>query len=96
VGNVGVVLGFSEKRGENVGNCRLQSPLISAILNSVILSLYRGGMPQLRMEFLGGFRVTHDGNPLTNFESSKVRALLAYLATDSQRPHPRESLAALL
>jgi WD40 repeat protein/DNA-binding SARP family transcriptional activator len=53
-------------------------------------------MPHLGMEFLGGFRVTHDGYPLTTFESNKVRALLVYLATESQRPHPRETLAALL
>jgi len=48
------------------------------------------------MEFLGGFRVTLDGAPVTSFESNKVRALLAYLATESQRSHPREALAALL
>ena len=53
-------------------------------------------MPHLGMEFLGGFRVTVDAAPLTTFESNKVRALLTYLATESQRPHPRESLAALL
>jgi DNA-binding SARP family transcriptional activator/tetratricopeptide (TPR) repeat protein len=53
-------------------------------------------MSHLGMEFLGGFRVTQDGIPLTNFESNKVRALLAYLAIESQRPHPRSSLAALL
>ena len=48
------------------------------------------------MQFLGGFHASLDGEPLTTFESSKVRALLAYLAVESQRPHPRESLAALL
>jgi len=53
-------------------------------------------MPQLGMELLGGFRVTLDGAPLTTFESNKVRALLAYLAAEAQRQHPRESLAALL
>jgi predicted ATPase/DNA-binding SARP family transcriptional activator len=53
-------------------------------------------MAHLRMEFLGGFRVSLDGTPITTFESSKVRALLAYLAIEAQRPHPRESLAALL
>lgn len=53
-------------------------------------------MPHLGMEFLGGFRVTLDGAPLNTFESNKVRALLAYLATESKRPHPRESLVALL
>jgi len=53
-------------------------------------------MPHLGMEFLGGFHASLDGTRLTEFESSKVRALLAYLAVESQRPHPRESLAALL
>jgi WD40 repeat protein/DNA-binding SARP family transcriptional activator len=53
-------------------------------------------MPQLRLEFLGGFRVSLDETPVTTFESNKVRALLVYLATESHRPHPRESLAALL
>jgi len=53
-------------------------------------------MPQLGMEFLGGFQVTLDGAPVTGFESNKVRALLAYLATEGQRRHRRESLAALL
>jgi predicted ATPase/DNA-binding SARP family transcriptional activator len=53
-------------------------------------------MPHLEMEFLGLFQASLDGTPLVTFESNKVRALLAYLATESQRPHPRESLAALL
>jgi DNA-binding SARP family transcriptional activator/tetratricopeptide (TPR) repeat protein len=53
-------------------------------------------MPKLGLEFLGGFRVTLDGAPITTFESAKVRALLAYLATESQRSHPRESLATLI
>ena len=53
-------------------------------------------MPHLGMQFLGGFQVSLDGTPLVAFESNKVRALLAYLATESQRPHRRESLAALL
>jgi predicted ATPase/DNA-binding SARP family transcriptional activator len=53
-------------------------------------------MPHLGMEFLGLFQASLDGTPLLTFESNKVRALLAYLATESQRPHPRESLAALI
>ncbi|UCH61270.1 MAG: winged helix-turn-helix domain-containing protein, partial [Anaerolineales bacterium] len=53
-------------------------------------------MAHLEMEFLGIFRARRDGNPLTDFESSKVRALLAYLAVEAQRPHSRERLAALL
>ena len=37
-----------------------------------------------------------DGEPVTVFESDKVRALLAYLAVESDRPHRRETLAGLL
>lgn len=40
--------------------------------------------------------VTLDAKPLTGFESAKVRALLAYLAAESGRPHARERLAELL
>ncbi|MEJ2737509.1 MAG: BTAD domain-containing putative transcriptional regulator [Anaerolineae bacterium] len=36
------------------------------------------------------------GQPLTEFYSSKVRALLAYLAVEAGREHPRPLLAALL
>jgi len=50
----------------------------------------------LRIELLGSFRVEKDEDTLTSFESNKVRALLAYLAAELQRPHRRESLAALL
>ena len=53
-------------------------------------------MAHLEMTFLGGFHASLDEQHLTTFESSKVRALLAYLAAEAQRPHPRESLAALL
>lgn len=37
-----------------------------------------------------------DGKPLGGFDSDKTRALLAYLALESDRAHRRESLAALL
>jgi DNA-binding SARP family transcriptional activator len=37
-----------------------------------------------------------DGEPVNGFESNKARALLAYLATESDRAHSREKLAALL
>ena len=53
-------------------------------------------MPQLRLELLGRFRVSLGGTPITTFESNKVRALLAYLAVETQHPHSREKLAALL
>ncbi len=53
-------------------------------------------MAKLSISLLGGFSVTLDGKPITSFESNKVRALLAYLATETDRPHSRDKLAALL
>lgn len=53
-------------------------------------------MAHLSLYFLGPFQATLDGHLLKGFESNKVRALLAYLAVESDRPHSRESLAALL
>jgi len=48
------------------------------------------------LSLLGTFQVILDGEPVTAFESDKVRALLAYLAVESDRPHRRETLACLL
>jgi DNA-binding SARP family transcriptional activator len=45
---------------------------------------------------LGPFQVTLAGELVTRFRSNKVRALLAYLAVEADRPHRREVLAALL
>jgi predicted ATPase len=53
-------------------------------------------MRQLAISLLGPFEVTIDGEPATRFEYAKVRALMAYLAVESHRPHPRAQLAALL
>ncbi|MCB0190102.1 MAG: winged helix-turn-helix domain-containing protein [Caldilineaceae bacterium] len=53
-------------------------------------------MAQLAIRLFGSFAVTCDGNPVTTFEYDKVRALLAYLAVESDRPHPRATLADLL
>lgn len=53
-------------------------------------------MMRLSLTLLGVFRVTLDGDPITGFESNKVRALLAYLAVESRRAHPRDMLAGLL
>ena len=51
---------------------------------------------RLSLSFLGPFQAARDGQPLTGFESNKVRALLAYLAIESDRPHSRAELACLL
>jgi DNA-binding SARP family transcriptional activator len=53
-------------------------------------------MAHLLLALLGPFQVTLAGEPVTSFESDKVRALLAYLAVEADRPHRRESLAGLL
>lgn len=53
-------------------------------------------MVHLRMALLGSFQVWLDGEPVTSFRSDKVRALLAYLALEADRPHTRASLCGLL
>ena len=53
-------------------------------------------MPRLALCLLGSFQVTVDEQPIVAFESDKARALLAYLAVESGRPHSREKLAGLL
>jgi DNA-binding SARP family transcriptional activator len=53
-------------------------------------------MPKLEIRLFGPFQAALDGTPIAGFESNKVRALLAYLATESARPQPRERLAGLL
>ena len=53
-------------------------------------------MVRLSIRVLGGFQVDFEGVPVTDFKSDKVRALLAYLAVEADRPHSRDSLAWLL
>jgi predicted ATPase/DNA-binding SARP family transcriptional activator len=53
-------------------------------------------MAHLSLSLLGPFQVTLGGEPVTGFKSNKVRALLAYLAVEADRPHRREVLAGLL
>ena len=53
-------------------------------------------MNRLEIRLLGPFEVILDGEPVEGFESMKVRALLAYLATETARPQQRDSLAGLL
>ncbi|HSJ56285.1 MAG TPA: BTAD domain-containing putative transcriptional regulator, partial [Anaerolineae bacterium] len=52
-------------------------------------------MAELQLTFLGGLRVARDGTPVSGFVSTKVQALLCYLALTGQ-PHLRPSLAGLL
>jgi DNA-binding SARP family transcriptional activator len=50
----------------------------------------------LSLSLLGVFQASLNEQPVTEFYSSKVRALLAYLAVETGRQHPRPVLAALL
>lgn len=51
---------------------------------------------QLKLSLLGSFSAILDGKAIQAFESDKVRALLAYLAVEADRPHRREALTGLL
>ncbi len=53
-------------------------------------------MSRLQVSLLGPYRVLLDGQPAAGFRSDKVRALLAYLAVEASREHPRDVLAGLL
>ena len=53
-------------------------------------------MARLSLSLLGAFQAIRDGQPVVGFESNKVRALLAYLAIETDHPHSREELAFLL
>ncbi len=50
----------------------------------------------LSLSFLGVYQACLNEQPIAEFYSSKVRALLAYLAVECERPHPRPVLASLL
>ncbi len=52
--------------------------------------------PSVKLSLLGTFALTVDGEPFTQFRTNKVRALLAYLVTEADRPHRRDVLATLL
>ena len=53
-------------------------------------------MARLALHVLGTLQVTLSGTPFTDFESDKERALLAFLAEESEQPHRREKLVGLL
>ncbi|MFN2184032.1 MAG: ATP-binding protein [Anaerolineae bacterium] len=53
-------------------------------------------MARLSLSLLGPFQAMLDERPVTQFKSNKVRALLAFLAIEEDRPHRREVLAGLL
>lgn len=53
-------------------------------------------MARLEMTLLGPVQIVLDGNPVPSLPYDKVRALLACVAAEPDRPHRREALAALL
>lgn len=53
-------------------------------------------MARLSLFLLGPFQVFLADKPVTGFESARTRALLAYLAAESGRAHPRAAIAELL
>jgi DNA-binding SARP family transcriptional activator/predicted ATPase len=53
-------------------------------------------MARLSLHLLGTLQATLGGTPVTDFESDKERALLAFLAEESHQPHRREKLVGLL
>lgn len=53
-------------------------------------------MSLLALTLLGSFQALRDGTAITQFRGEKVRALLAYLAVESARPHTRAGLCGLL
>ncbi|KPL81080.1 hypothetical protein ADN00_00690 [Ornatilinea apprima] len=53
-------------------------------------------MSHLVLKLLGPFQATLDGQAANGLNSDLLRALLAYLAVESKREHPRVQLAALL
>lgn len=53
-------------------------------------------MTQLELSLFGGFAASVENKSITQFRTDKMRALLAYLALNEERPFRRESLATLL
>lgn len=53
-------------------------------------------MARLSLRLLGPVQIMLDGVPLADFATDKVRALLYYLAIESDLPHRRDMLAGLL
>ncbi len=66
------------------------------ITNIFLLHLLKDEMAHLAIFLFGGFRVTLDGSERNHLLSDKRRALLAFLAIESDRSHSRASLATML
>src|SRR5262249_24200782 len=57
--------------------------------DSAFSILVRAAMLPFSLRLLGTFQELRDGAPVTRFRGDKVRALLAYLASEAERPHAR-------
>jgi ABC-type oligopeptide transport system substrate-binding subunit/DNA-binding SARP family transcriptional activator len=53
-------------------------------------------MRHLQIHLLGTFQAALNDQSIAGFDSNKVRALLAYLAVEADRPHARDELIGLL
>lgn len=53
-------------------------------------------MKKLALSLLGPFQVSLQNEAITEFATDKIRALLAYLAVEGERPHRRQIMATLL
>lgn len=67
-----------------------------AVIESLKGSVGDVKMARLSLLLFGSPHVTLDSEPVTRLKHDKVRALLAYLAVESGRPHRRDSLIGLL
>ncbi|HEX6387674.1 MAG TPA: tetratricopeptide repeat protein, partial [Anaerolineae bacterium] len=79
-----------QTKGENPTRCH-PPPRAGQVHHSVEARIAR-----LSLSFLGPWQVIFDGEAVTSFKYDKVRALLAYLATEADRPHRRETLMGML
>jgi predicted ATPase/DNA-binding SARP family transcriptional activator len=57
---------------------------------------FNGLMSHLSLGVLGSLQISVADTPVTTLESDRVRALLAYLAVEADRPHRRKTLVGLL
>ncbi len=79
--------------------CVLMYLTAAAICHTMKTNSYLAGditIARLSLFLLGPFYTTLDGVPVADFAYDHVRALLAYLAVEADRPHRREALAGLL
>ncbi len=82
-------------RRKQIAKTKSNSPVTGIIFGKVV-AIPPKAMSQLRLFLFGPFHATLDRQAAIDFEYDKVRALLAYLAMEADRPRSREALAGLL